>query len=112
MADTINEAFDPNDEDSVIVEMLDEETGEKYKLAMVDDFDLNGSTYCVLLTMEDDGSIDDDTTELVIVKLVTGADGEVMLESLDPNEEDIIYDYYDALCDESLESDEDDESEE
>ena len=110
MADTISEVFDANDEESVIVEMLDEETGTTHKLAMVDDFDLNGDTYCVLLTLDENDEIDDDETEMVIVKLAVDSDGNMMLESLEPEEEDIVYDYYDVLCDESL--DDEGESEE
>ena len=81
-----------------IVKLIDEETGEVMELALVDGFDYEDRSFCVLITT--------DTPE----EEIEDENGEYMLQSLDEAEEDAIYDYYDELCEESLEDE--DESEE
>ena len=68
-----------------------------------DQFELNGKAYAVLLTNEEK----EEDTEMIIMEQVEGEDGEIMLQTIDEDKEDIIYDYYDELCDQ-LFDDEDD----
>ncbi len=86
-----------------IITLKDEETGEEFEFAYIDKFDFNNKNYCVLLTMEDD-------PEMVIFEEIEGEDGEITIASLDEADEDPVYDYYDSLCDEYF--DDEDESEE
>lgn len=90
--------------DDNIVILIDEETGEEIRFIYADFFDFEGVTYAVLLT---DTEKEEDT-EMVIMEQVTEGD-EIMLQSLDEDKEDAIYDYYDQLCEESF--DDEDESE-
>ena len=93
-----------NNEDSII-QLQDSETGEMIEFIYADRFELNGKEYAVLLTNEDD----EKECEMIIMEQVEGEDGEVMLQTIDEDKEDIIYDYYDQLCDELFEDDEDEE---
>ena len=93
-------------EDEAIITMVDAETGEEYQLALVDDFEFNNKSYCVLVTM------DDEEPELVITRVVELEDGEEGLMSLDEEEADAIYAEYDRLCEEAEIEDEDDADEE
>ena len=64
----------------------------------------NNKKYAVLLTM------DEEDPEMVIFEEIEDADGEITIASLDEADEDAVYDYYDSLCDEYF--DDEDESEE
>ncbi|MBP5261328.1 MAG: DUF1292 domain-containing protein [Clostridiales bacterium] len=92
-----------NDERDSIIEIEDSETGEKMEFIYADQFELNGKAYAVLLTNEEK----EEDTEMIIMEQVEGEDGEIMLQTIDEDKEDIIYDYYDELCDQ-LFDDEDD----
>lgn len=95
-----NENCDENDS---IITLIDEETGESFEFAYVDSFDFNDKDYCVLLTMNDE-------PEMVIAEEIEDEKGEISIATLDEEEEKAVYDYYDSLCDEYMEDE--DESEE
>ena len=95
-----------NDNRDSIVQLEDNETGEIIEFIYADTFDLNGKTYAVLLTNVEK----EEDMEMVIMEEYEGEEGEIMLKTIDEDKEDIIYDYYDELCEESLEDE--DESEE
>ena len=86
------------------IDKEDEETGEEFQFAYIDNFDFNDKKYAVLLTM------DEEDPEMVIFEEIEDADGEITIASLDEADEDAVYDYYDSLCDEYF--DDEDESEE
>ena len=89
-----------------IVTLVDEETGEEMEFALVDGFDYKDKSYSVLVTATDN----EEEAEMVIMEEVEGENGEILLASIDEEIEDEIYDYYDQLCDEYF--DDEDESEE
>ena len=47
--------------------------------------------------------------EMVIMEEYEGEEGEIMLKTIDEDKEDIIYDYYDDLCDELFDEEDDEE---
>lgn len=96
-----------NEDRDYIVELEDQETGERVSFVLADRFELNGSSYVVLITDEDE-----DEAEMVIMEETEEEGGEVLLKTLDEDKEDVIYDYYDDLCDEMFEDIDDDEDEE
>mgnify|MGYP003333506060 CR=1 FL=1 len=98
------EGCDGCDDMEELITLKDEETGEEFQFAYVDAFDFNNEKYCVLLTM-------DEEPEMIIFKEVEGENGEINIESLDESEEDAVYDYYDSLCDEYFEDEDDNETE-
>lgn len=89
------------DKDSIVT-LVDEETGESFEFAIVDEFDFNDKKYCVLITL-------DQEPEMVICEECENEAGEIEVLSLSEDEEDAIYDYYDSLFDD--EDDEDDAEE-
>jgi len=89
------------DEDNIVT-LKDEETGEELQFAMVDGFDYNDKSYAVLITLEEN----EEDAEMVILEEIEGEGDEILLQSLDESIEDEIYDYYDQLCEESLDEDE------
>ena len=101
--DGILNEFVDDDMDNVIT-LKDEETGEEFEFAYIDNFEFNDKKYCVLITM------DDEDPEMVIFEEIEDENGEITISSLDEKDEDPVYDYYDSLCDEYL--DDEDESEE
>ena len=94
------------DEEMNIVSLVDEEPGEEMEFALVDGFDYKDKSYSVLVTVTDN----EEEAEMVIMEEIEGENGEILLASIDENIEDEIYDYYDQLCDEYFEDE--DESEE
>ena len=94
------------DEEMNIVTLVGEETGEEMEFALVDGFDYKDKSYSVLVTVTDN----EEEAEMVIMEEIEGENGEILLASIDENIEDEIYDYYDQLCDEYFEDE--DESEE
>ncbi len=92
---------DHDGDDSALVTMVDEETGEEYTFEMVDSIELDGETYCLLATV-------DEEPEAVFVKVVTMEDGTEGLMSLDDEEFDRVSAAYDSMIDED---DEDEEEE-
>ena len=97
-----------DDEGDRVIELKDEETGEKTKAIVESTFLFNGNNYVVLiLETDEDGEIIQD---YVIMRFVDKG-GDVLLESLVEKEEDVIYDYYEKLCDELYGDDEESENE-
>ncbi|SCW32330.1 Protein of unknown function [Ruminococcaceae bacterium YRB3002] len=92
-----------NDYSDSIVTIMDSETGEMMDFIYADRFELNGKTYAVLLTDEEN----EDDMEMLIMEQVEDENGEIMLQTIDEDKEDIIYDYYDELCDELFDEEED-----
>ncbi|MBR1905028.1 MAG: DUF1292 domain-containing protein [Clostridiales bacterium] len=84
------------------ITLTDEETGEDIDFIVNDTFSMNGKEYIVLLQPTEDPDAD---YEYLIMETVT-VDGEDMLQTLTDKEADIIYDYYDKLCDELYGDDE------
>ena len=78
------------------ISLTDEETGEEIEFIM------NGKEYVVLLKPTEDPDAD---YEYIIMETVE-VDGEPMLQTIVGNEADVIYDYYDKLCDELYGDDE------
>lgn len=89
-----------------IVTLVDEETGDEMQFALVDGFEYKERNFAVLLTVEEN----EDESEMLILEEVEADGGDVMLASLSEEEEDEIYDYYDQLCDEEF--DDEDNAEE
>ena len=84
------------------ITLTDEETGEDIEFIVNDTFNMNGKEYVVLLQPTDDPDAD---YEYLIMESVT-IDGEDMLQTLTDKEADVIYDYYDKLCEELYGDDE------
>ena len=96
-----------DDEGDRVIELKDEVTGETTKAIVESTFLFNGNTYVVLIIDTDE---EEDVSEYVIMKFVD-KDGEVLLENVVDKEEDVIYDYYDKLCEELYGDDEESEDE-
>ena len=91
MADELlNNMLDMDEEDRKIV-LEDEETGEAIEFILDDAFKFGGKDY-----------------ESVIMESVE-EDGEMLLQTIPDKEADVIYDYYDKLCDELYGDEESDE---
>ena len=84
-----------------IVTLVDEETGEELEFALVDGFDYKDKSYAVLITLTEK---EEDAEMVILEEIETEGSDELMLQSLDEAVEDEIYDYYDQLCDESLDN--------
>ena len=98
-----------DDEGDRVIELKDEVTGETTNAIVESTFLFNGSTYVVLIIDSDAKDEDgEDVQEYVIMRFVD-KDGEVLLENLPEKEEEVIYDYYDKLCDELYGDDEESE---
>ncbi|MBO4449725.1 MAG: DUF1292 domain-containing protein [Clostridiales bacterium] len=82
--------------------LTDEETGEEIEFIVNDTFNMNGKEYVVLLKPTEDPDAD---YEYIIMETVE-SDGESLLQTLVGTEADVIYDYYDKLCDELYGDDE------
>ena len=98
-----------DDEGDRVIELKDEETGEVTKAAVESTFLFNGSTYVVLIVDTDEKDEDDALISAYVIMRFVDKDGEVLLENLPEKEEDVIYDYYDKLCDELYGDDEESE---
>lgn len=94
------------DENLDIIELIDEETGNKVEYAVVDGFEYKDRLFSVLLSVEEN---EDETMMAIFEELEEN--GEVILASLSEEEEDEIYDYYDQLCDEEFEDEDNSEEE-
>jgi uncharacterized protein YrzB (UPF0473 family) len=104
MADNINDNIENNENDDLIT-LVDEETGEEFEMAVVDGFEYKDRQFVVLVTVDDE-----EEAEMVIAEKIDEADGSISIQTVGEDEEDEIYDYYDELCDEYF--DDEDESEE
>ena len=96
-----------DDEGDRVIELKDEVTGEITKAIVESTFLFNGNTYVVLIVDSED---EEDVSEYVIMRFVE-KEGETLLENVVDKEADVIYDYYDKLCDELYGDDEESEDE-
>lgn len=110
-AEAADEAFQ---EDDIKVTLVDPETNEEFVFSICDEFDFEGETYLVLASEAEEGSEDGETeyTDAVFMRVVTGADGDEDLVSLEDDEFDKVSAYYEELLEESADEDEDDEDDE
>lgn len=99
-----------DDEGDRVIELKDEVTGEITKAIVESTFLFNGNTYVVLIVDSEDEEEEEDVSEYVIMKFVE-KEGETLLENVVDKEADVIYDYYDKLCDELYGDDEESEDE-
>jgi hypothetical protein len=98
-----------DDEGDRVIELKDEETGEVTKAVVESTFLFNGSTYVVLIVDTDEKDEDGELISAYVIMRFVEKDGEVLLENLPEKEEEVIYDYYDKLCDELYGDDEESE---
>jgi hypothetical protein len=89
----VDELFD---EDAYVV-LTDTETGEDYSFIMADTFSHGGEDYCVLV---DPSEGDEDEMSLFFMKFVVGDDGEEVLVGLEDDEDELVYEAYQALLEE------------
>ena len=100
-----------DDEGDRVIELKDEETGETTKAIVESTFLFNGNSYVVLILDSDEKDENgEDIQEYVIMRFVDKG-GDVLLENIVEKEEDVIYDYYEKLCDELYGDDEESEDE-
>ena len=95
-----------DDEGDRVIELKDEETGEKTKAIVESTFLFNGNNYVVLILDTDETDEDGEIIQDYVIMRFVDKGGDVLLESLVEKEEDVIYDYYDKLCDELYGDDE------
>ena len=100
-----------DDEGDRVIELKDEETGETTKAVVESTFLFNGNTYVVLIIDSDEKDEDGELIQAYVIMRFVDKNGEVLLENLPEKEEDVIYDYYDKLCDELYGDDEESENE-
>ena len=100
-----------DDEGDRVIELKDEETGEVTKAVVESTFLFNGSTYVVLIVDTDEKDEEGELISAYVIMRFVDKDGEVLLENLPEKEEEVIYDYYDKLCDELYGDDEESEDE-
>lgn len=100
-----------DDEGDRVIELKDEETGETTKAIVESTFLFNGNTYVVLIIDSDEKDEDGELIQAYVIMRFVDKDGEVLLENLPEKEEEVIYDYYDKLCDELYGDDEESEDE-
>ena len=98
-----------DDEGDRVIELKDEETGEVTKAIVESTFLFNGSTYVVLIVDTDEKDEGGELLSAYVIMRFVDKDGEVLLENLPEKEEEVIYDYYDKLCDELYGDDEESE---
>ena len=99
-----------DDEGDRVIELKDEETGETTKAIVESTFLFNGNNYVVLILDTDETDEDGEIIQDYVIMRFVDKGGDVLLESLVEKEEDVIYDYYDKLCDELYGDDEESES--
>ena len=98
-----------DDEGDRVIELKDEETGEKTKAIVESTFLFNGNNYVVLILDTDETDEDGEIIQDYVIMRFVDKGGDVLLESLVEKEEDVIYDYYEKLCDELYGDDEESE---
>ena len=98
-----------DDEGDRVIELKDEETVEVTKAVVESTFLFNGSTYVVLIVDTDEKDEEGELISAYVIMRFVDKDGEVLLENLPEKEEEVIYDYYDKLCDELYGDDEESE---
>lgn len=100
-----------DDEGDRVIELKDEETGETTKAIVESTFLFNGNSYVVLIIDSDEKDESGEMIQEYVIMRFVDKGGDVLLENLVEKEEDVIYDYYDKLCDELYGSDEESEDE-
>ena len=100
-----------DDEGDRVIELKDEETGETTKAIVESTFLFNGNNYVVLILDTDETDEDGEIIQDYVIMRFVDKGGDVLLESLVEKEEDVIYDYYEKLCDELYGDDEESENE-
>ena len=100
-----------DDEGDRVIELKDEETGEITKAIVESTFLFNGNNYVVLILDTDETDEDGEIIQDYVIMRFVDKGGDVLLESLVEKEEDVIYDYYEKLCDELYGDDEESENE-
>ena len=100
-----------DDEGDRVIELKDEETGETTKAIVESTFLFNGNNYVVLILDTDETDEDGEIIQDYVIMRFVDKGGDVLLESLVEKEEDVIYDYYEKLCDELYGDDEESEDE-
>lgn len=100
-----------DDEGDRVIELKDEETGETTKAIVESTFLFNGNNYVVLILDTDETDEDGELIQDYVIMRFVDKGGDVLLESLVEKEEDVIYDYYEKLCDELYGDDEESENE-
>ena len=100
-----------DDEGDRVIELKDEETGETTTAIVESTFLFNGNNYVVLILDTDETDEDGEIIQDYVIMRFVDKGGDVLLESLVEKEEDVIYDYYEKLCDELYGDDEESENE-
>ena len=100
-----------DDEGDRVIELKDEETGEITKAIVESTFLFNGNSYVVLIIGSGEKDENGDEIQEYVIMRFVDKGGDVLLENLVDKEEDVIYDYYDKLCDELYGDDEESEDE-
>ena len=100
-----------DDEGDRVIELKDEETGETTKAVVESTFLFNGNNYVVLMLDTDEKDEDGEIIQDYVIMRFVDKGGDVLLESIVEKEEDVIYDYYEKLCDELYGDDEESENE-
>jgi len=100
-----------DDEGDRVIELKDEETGETTKAIVESTFLFNGNNYVVLILDTDETDEDGEIIQDYVIMRFVDKGGDVLLESIVEKEEDVIYDYYEKLCDELYGDDEESEDE-
>ncbi len=100
-----------DDEGDRVIELKDEETGEITKAIVESTFLFNGNSYVVLIIGSGEKDENGDEIQDYVIMRFVDKGGDVLLENLVDKEEDVIYDYYDKLCDELYGDDEESEDE-
>ena len=100
-----------DDEGDRVIELKDEENGETTKAIVESTFLFNGNNYVVLILDTDETDEDGEIIQDYVIMRFVDKGGDVLLESLVEKEEDVIYEYYEKLCDELYGDDEESEDE-
>jgi hypothetical protein len=100
-----------DDEGDRVIELTDEVTGETTSAIVESTFLFNGNSYVVLIISSEEEDEDGELVQEYVIMRFVDKDGEVLLENLVDKEADVIYDYYDKLCDELYGDDEEPENE-
>ncbi len=100
-----------DDEGDRVIELKDEETGETTKAIVESTFLFNGNSYVVLIIDSEEKDEDGEIIQDYVIMRFVDKGGEVLLENIVEKEEDVIYEYYEKLCDELYGDDEESEDE-
>ena len=110
LADAVDDITDIDDEENVVIEITDDETGEKFYFEQEQILEVDGNRYALLveIPVDDDecgcgcehDHDDDDVLNARFAKIVTNSDGED--EYIEPTDEEFeaAVKAYDALWDE------------